>query len=340
MHQMSYSDEQLLRKKILSVDDDNFEKTAIEVFNFQYNNNETYKTYCNLLRINPTEISSIEKIPFLPIQFFKTQKIKTTSFIEEALFESSGTTGSINSKHFVKDLSIYEESFLQTFRRFYGNEKELCIIGLLPSYLERKNSSLVYMVDDLIKKSAQKNSGFYLYEHDKLKNILLENEAALQPTLLIGVTYALLDFAEENEMKLAYTTVMETGGMKGRRKELTRTQVHDTLILKLGVKKIHSEYGMTELLSQAYSNGDGIFKSPTYMRILTRSEDDPFKISANVSPEKKFTVGGINIIDLANLYSCSFIATDDYGKLYINKSFEILGRLENSDTRGCGLMLL
>jgi hypothetical protein len=337
---MNLMDETLLRDEILAVNDDNFEKVAIEVFNFQYNNNDIYKAYCNLLHVNTNEVNSIEKIPFLPIQLFKTKEIKTTVFEPAAIFESSGTTGSVNSKHFVKDLSLYEESFLQTFKQFYGNEKDYCIIGLLPSYLERKGSSLVYMVNDLIKKSTHKNSGFYLYEHEKLRAVLLENEAAKQPTILIGVTYALIDFAEQNEMQLQYSIVMETGGMKGRREELSRTQVHKILSSKLGVEKIHSEYGMTELLSQAYSKGDGIFQCPPYMRTLVRSEDNPLEVVAHFSPDKKYINGGINIIDLANLYSCSFIATDDAGKIYANKTFEIIGRLENSDARGCGLMIV
>jgi phenylacetate-coenzyme A ligase PaaK-like adenylate-forming protein len=337
---MTQTNEILLRNKILTVNDKNFDAIAIEVFNLQYSNNITYRSYCDILSINPAEIKTIEKIPFLPIQFFKTKEIKTTAFEPASIFESSGTTGSINSKHFVKDLSLYEESFLQTFRQFYGNEKDYCIIGLLPSYLERKGSSLVYMVNALIQKSTHKNSGFYLYEYEKLKSVLLENEAAKQPTILIGVTYALIDFAEQNEMQLQHTIVMETGGMKGRREELSRTQVHKILSSKLGISKIHSEYGMTELLSQAYSKGDGIFECPTYMRILIRSEDNPLEVIGHFSSEKKYFNGGINIIDLANLYSCSFIATDDAGKIYANKTFEIIGRLENSDARGCGLMIV
>jgi hypothetical protein len=336
---MSLPPETIMRNEILNCPDANFEEIALKVFNFQYLYNNMYRSYCNLLRINPTQITSIEKIPYLPIQFFKTKVIKTTSFVEEIIFESSGTTGSINSKHFVKEKALYEESYLKTFRQFYGQEDNYCIIGLLPSYLERQGSSLVYMVDDLIKKSAHKSSGFYLYDYEKLKAVLLENEAAKQPTILIGVTYALIDFAEKNEMHLAHTIVMETGGMKGRREELTRKEVHQILSSKLGLKHVHSEYGMTELLSQAYSKEKGIFNCPPYMRVLIRSEEDPFDICASVSANKFFQIGAINIIDLANLYSCSFIATDDLGKIYTDKSFEILARLENSDIRGCGLMI-
>ncbi len=337
---MNQNEDTLLRNKILTANDENFENLAIEVFNFQYKHNNTYKAYCDILRINTSEITSIEKIPFLPIQFFKTKEIKSTNFTEATIFESSGTTGSVNSKHFVKDLSLYEESFLQTFRQFYGNEKNVCIIGLLPSYLERQGSSLVYMVNDLIKKSTHANSGFYLYEHEKLKSVLQENEAAAQPTILIGVTYALIDFAEQNEMQLQHTTIIETGGMKGRKKELSKTQAHTILSSKLGVKKIHSEYGMTELLSQAYSKGNGIFQCPAYMRVMIRSNDDPIEVFAKNLSANECIIGNINIVDLANLYSCAFIATDDFGKLYHDNSFEILGRIANSETRGCGLMIV
>jgi phenylacetate-coenzyme A ligase PaaK-like adenylate-forming protein len=336
---MSLPQETILRNEILNCTDANFEEIALKVYNFQYLHNDMYRSYCNLLHINPSQISSIEKIPYLPIQFFKSKVIKTTHFEEEIIFESSGTTGSINSKHFVKEKALYEESYFKTFRQFYGDEKHYCIIGLLPSYLERQGSSLVYMVDDLIKKSAHKSSGFYLYDYEKLKAVLLENEAAKQPTILIGVTYALIDFAEKNSMQLQHTVVMETGGMKGRREELTRKEVHQILSSKLGLKHVHSEYGMTELLSQAYSTKNGIFNCPLYMRVLVRSEEDPFDICASISANKPFQIGAINIIDLANLYSCSFIATDDLGKIYADKSFEILGRLENSDIRGCGLMI-
>jgi Acyl-protein synthetase, LuxE len=337
---MSLPQEIILRTEILNCSEENFVEIALKVFNFQYLYNDMYRSYCNLLRINPAQITSIEKIPYLPIQFFKSKVIKTTHFEEEIIFESSGTTGSINSKHFVKEKALYEESYLKTFRKFYGDETNYCIIGLLPSYLERQGSSLVYMIDDLIKKSTHQASGFYLYDYEKLKAVLLENEAAKQPTILIGVTYALIDFAEKNSMQLQHTIIMETGGMKGRREELTRKEVHQILSLKLGLQHIHSEYGMTELLSQAYSKQHGIFNCPTYMRVLVRSEEDPFDISASVSTNKTFEMGAINIIDLANLYSCSFIATDDLGKIYADKSFEIMGRLENSDIRGCGLMIM
>ena len=339
---MASSEEQehQLRNDIFNVTENDFSATALRVFQFQYEGNELYRQYCDLLRICPEEVNSIEKIPFLPIQFFKTAKIKTRDFEETLHFESSGTTGSVNSRHYVKDPGIYEESFLKAFRKFYGDETKLCIIGLLPSYLERGNSSLVYMVDRLIRLSANENSGFYLYDFENLKTVLLKNEKASVPTLLIGVTYALLDFAEQYPMQLDHTIVMETGGMKGRREELSRTAVHEILKKQFSLKEIHSEYGMTELLSQAYSAGEGIFHCPQWMRVLVRKEDDPFLITANVPAGKKMENGAANIIDLANLYSCSFIATDDAAKIYPDKSFEIIGRLDNSDIRGCSLMLL
>ena len=318
----------------------NFTEQALEVFNFQYQHNNIYRAYCDILKINSEAINTLEKIPFLPIQFYKSKEIKTTDFESSIIFESSGTSGSINSKHFVKDLAVYEKSFLKNFSHFYGDEKQLCIIGLLPSYLERKRSSLVYMVDDLIKKSEHKSSGFYLYDHAKLKEVLLQNEKDLQPTILIGVTYALLDFAKENKLQLKNTIVMETGGMKGRREEMTRKEVHKILKENLGVNEVHAEYGMTELLSQAYSKRDGIFECPAWMRILIRKEDDPFEITPAENCKGIFCNGAVNIIDLANIYSCAFIATDDTGKLYKNNNFEITGRLENSDIRGCGLMIL
>ena len=325
---------------VFSCTAENFTEIALKVFQFQYQYNKVYKAYCDVLKINPLTITTIETIPFLPIQFYKNKKIITTDFYPDVIFESSGTTGSINSKHLVKDVAVYEQSFTTSFRQFYGDEKKLCIIGLLPSYLERTGSSLVFMVDDLIKKSDHKDSGFYLYNHEKLKEVLLKNEKELQPTLLIGVTYALLDFAEEHSLYLKHSIIMETGGMKGRRAEMSRKQVHEILKENLGVTTVHSEYGMTELLSQAYSNGEGIFESAEWMKILIRKEDDPFDISTAENCKSRPCNGAINIIDLANIYSCAFIATDDIGKLYANNQFEITGRLENSDIRGCGLMIM
>ena len=326
-----------MTKGIFDTTPSNFKERALETFVFQYQHNPTYRAYCNLLKVNTEEILELHQIPFLPIGLFKTTKINTGYFEAEAIFESSGTTGSINSKHFVKELALYEESFKNSFYQFYGNPKQYCILGLLPSYLEKGNSSLVYMVDQLIKESHHESSGFFLYDHKQLAQIIKQNEAVGQKTILIGVTYALLDFAEAFPMKLNHTIVMVTGGMKGRKKEITKTEMHELLRAKFQIEKVHSEYGMTELLSQAYSKADGIFETPQWMKILIREEDDP--LNTNPLSENE-TTGAINVIDLANKFSCSFIATEDRGKLYPNGSFEVLGRLEDSDIRGCGLMIL
>jgi len=327
-----------LDNKIFEVKDSNFTETALELFHFQYQNNAVYQQFCNTLPIDTNKIDDTGKIPFLPISFFKTHKIVSTTFTPAAIFESSGTTQTINSKHLVKDISIYEKSFSSAFKLFYGDVAEWCIIALLPSYLERKNSSLVLMADQLIKQSKHPESGFYLDEFSNLQQVLSALEKKGQKTLLIGVTFALLDFAEQYPMLLKNTIVMETGGMKGRRKEMTRVQVHQQLTTAFQCKHIHSEYGMTELLSQAYSNGEGMFNCPPWMKILIREEDDPFAV--HQQNEKTTITGAINVIDLANIYSCSFIATEDVGRLLPGGSFEVLGRMDNSDIRGCSLMVL
>ena len=329
-----------IENEIFGVTSASFETLALEIFLFQYNENKIYRQFCDALQIIPSAVKSIQQIPFLPIQFFKSKNICSTAFEPVAIFESSGTTGAINSRHLIKNIALYEESFYTSFQLFYGDIKDYCIVGLLPSYLERGNSSLVYMVNELVKKSSSVNSGFYLYDLEKLSRTLQQNEAAGKRTLLIGVTYALLDFAEKFPMQLKHTIVMETGGMKGRREEMTREEVHGQLQTRLGLTDIHSEYGMTELLSQAYSAHNGIFNCPPWMKILLRSEDDPFNIISTQQITKQYVTGVINVIDLANIYSCSFIATDDVGKLYSNNSFEVMGRLDNSDIRGCGLMFL
>ncbi|HUS02519.1 MAG TPA: hypothetical protein VMY77_12365 [Chitinophagaceae bacterium] len=311
---------------------------AIELFHFQYQNNGVYRRYADSLHVKPETVDTVTKIPFLPVQFFKTNTIKTTDFEPEIIFESSGTTQSVNSNHYVKNLALYKKCFTQCFELFYGPENEWCILALLPSYLERKNSSLITMTGELIKRTSHSLSGFYLNDHEKLHQTLLHNEILQQPTLLIGVTFALLDFTENYNMRLSNTVIMETGGMKGRREEMTRDEVHEILIKKSGVRHVHSEYGMTEILSQAYSRGNGIFKCPPWMKVFTRSEDDPFSIHTPSLSTKKTETGLINIIDLANIYSCAFIATDDMGKLHHNGSFEVLGRSDNSDIRGCSLM--
>jgi len=336
-----------LDKRIFAASADNFNALAIELFQFQYQNNTVYRQFCETLKVNINAVDSLQKIPFLPISFFKTHPVRTTEFDAAVIFESSGTTQStlpqtpvIKSSHFVKNLSIYRKSFMSCFEKFYGSPNHKCILGLLPLYLERENSSLVLMTEELIKASENKLSGFYLYDHEKLHRTLIHNELLKIPTLLIGVTYALLDFAEKYPMQLRNTTVMETGGMKGRREELTRQQVHEKLQKQLGLGLVHSEYGMTELLSQAYSKGDGIFHCPRWMKVLLRDEDDPFQIMMAADAEKKSLTGVMNIIDLANMYSCAFIATDDIGRLHANESFEVLGRMDSSDIRGCSLMAL
>ena len=326
--------------KIFGASAANFVETALTVFRYQYQHTPVYRQFTDALHISPVQVQKIEQIPFLPIQFFKTHIIAQDNIIPETVFESSGTTQSLNSKHYVQSLAIYRQSFLNAFEAFYGNIRDWCIIGLLPSYLERNNSSLVVMADELIKLSGHAESGFYLYDHEKLNALLQDLGQRGQKTLLIGVTFALLDFAEKYSLRLKNTVVMETGGMKGRREEWTREQVHAFLSHRLGVSEIHSEYGMTELLSQAYSRGNGVFFCPPWMKVLLREEDDPMAVNNTKLKEGKNKTGIINVIDLANIYSCSFIATDDVGRLHPNGGFEVLGRVDNSDIRGCSLMVL
>ena len=326
--------------KIFSVTEKGFRQLALDIFHFQYGANKVYNSYVNALGKTPSDVDEIEKIPFLPISFFKTDEIKTGKFNAEVIFKSSGTTQAINSQHHVIDVSIYTRSFTSAFERTYGNLNEWCILGLLPSYLEKGDSSLVYMVDSFIKQSQHAHSGFYLYDLDKLKETLLFLERSSQKTLLMGVTYALLDFADKfppdsYREPLKNTIIMETGGMKGRREELTRMEVYERLRKAFGNTEIHSEYGMTELLSQAYAKKEGRFQCPPWMRVLIRDDEDPLTVQSSgpgVMP------GAINIIDLANVNSCSFIATDDVGRLYADKSFEVLGRMDGSELRGCSLL--
>lgn len=329
-----------LEKKVFAASSENFDALAIELFQYQYSNNVIYRKYCDTLKVHIDEVDIISQIPFLPISFFKTHTIRTTEFEPEIIFESSGTSKTIHSKHHIKDYSLYRKSFTTCFKKFYGSPKQKCILGLLPSYLEKKNSSLVKMTEELITSSNNELSGFYLYDHEKLHRTLIHNELLRIPTLLIGVTYALLDFAEKHPMQLRHTIVMETGGMKGQREEMTRHEVHAELQTQLGLGLIHSEYGMTELLSQAYSKGDGIFHCPGWMKILIREEDDPLQVISAADIIEKPVTGALNIIDLANIYSCCFIATDDTGRLHANECFEVLGRLDSSDIRGCSLMVL
>jgi len=310
-----------------------FENSCIKVFQHQYNNNSIYQRFCNLIGVSRSSVKKIEHIPFLPIAFFKTEKIVSTTNRHEIIFSSSGTTGNTTSKHYVTNLSIYEESFNKGFEYFYGKISNYCILALLPSYLEREGSSLIYMTEKLIQQSSHTESGFYLNNISELVNTLIELEKKKQPTILIGVSFALLDLIESHSPTLKYTIVMETGGMKGRRKELIRSELHKTLSLGFNTKDIHSEYGMTELLSQAYSKGNGIFECPPWMKIFVRNTENALQLIGNGK------TGGINVIDLANINSCSFLATQDLGKVFTNNSFEILGRFDNSDIRGCNLLV-
>ncbi len=308
-----------------------FTEIALRIFLYQYSCNAIYKTFCDAVRRTPENVAIIPDIPFLPVQFFKTKEVVSGRFSPQAVFKSSGTTGSSTSRHCVKDLLLYEESFFRCFEEFYGPTKDLCILGLLPSYLERGDSSLVYMVDKLITQSGHPQSGFYLYEHEKLKATLMGLESSKQKTILFGVSYALLDFADAYPMALKHTTVIETGGMKGRKKEMTKNELYVQLKAAFSLHEIHSEYGMTELLSQGYAV-DGLYQTPPWIRVLLREETDPFSYS-NRS-------GAINVIDLANLYSCAFIATDDRGRMHDDGRFEVLGRLDHSDIRGCSQLVM
>lgn len=319
---------------IFSIENDKaFEALALETFYFQAENNLVYKEYLHYLNISPENIDSLNAIPFLPIQFFKSHNIVSNTNTIEQTFLSSGTTGVVQSKHLVTDVSLYQESYLRGFAHFYGDISEVVVLALLPSYLEREGSSLVYMVEDLIQKSEQPESGFYLNNLDELSEVLLDLESKNKKILLIGVSFALLDLIEKHQFSLKNTIVMETGGMKGKRREMIREELHSLLKAGFGVDAIHSEYGMTELLSQGYSKGDGVFNSPSWMKILIRDTEDPFALL----PIGK--TGGLNVIDLANRNSCSFIATQDLGKVLDDGSFEILGRFDNSDIRGCNLLI-
>lgn len=307
----------------------------MELFRFQAEQNALYKSFLAALNVAPSSIKKVQEIPFLPIELFKHHEVVTapaTAETAEKVFTSSGTTGANTSCHFVHELAVYEQSFLHGFQHFYGNPEAYCILALLPAYLERSGSSLVYMAQQLIERSGHASSGFYLHNISDLVATLARLEAAKTPTLLLGVTFALLDLAADNELELRHTVVMETGGMKGRRKEMVREEVHKLLSSGLGVAHVHSEYGMTELLSQAYSKGNGVFRCPPWMQVLARDTSDP----RTMQPAGR--TGGLNVIDLANVYSCAFLATQDLGRVYADGSFEVLGRFDNSDLRGCSLL--
>ena len=315
--------------------EDDFNALALKVFQYQYQCNATYHQYVSALKLNLNDITHYSQIPFLPIEFFKTQQVVCNDLSENAIcFSSSGTTGQITSKHYVNDISIYETSFAKGFEKFYGNPSDYCILALLPNYLERTGSSLVYMFNNLIEKSQHNLSGFYLNNLTDLVNTITTLKQTGQKTILLGVTYALLDLADLNVGLTDNFMVMETGGMKGRRKELLKEELHFILKTKFGISSIHSEYGMTELLSQAYSKGNGLFESPNWMKIMIRDINDPFTYVKNQKS------GGVNVIDLANINSCSFIETKDLGRINQDSNFEILGRFDTSDIRGCNLMAL
>lgn len=324
-----------IRQKLFTIaSEDDFNTLALGVFRFQLENNSVYGNFVKSLKTDPAAITHYSAIPFLPIEFFKTQQVVCGHVAPgDVVFSSSGTTGQVTSKHYVRDPDLYRESFLKGFELFYGDVRNYCILALLPSYLERSGSSLVYMFDELIKRSGHPASGFYLHNKDELIDTIHKEQRNNRNILLLGVTYALLDLAEEGLALNDRVMVMETGGMKGRRKEMIKEEVHAILKAQFGIGAIHSEYGMTELLSQAYSRKDGLFECPPWMRVLVRDANDPFTY---VRPGRG---GGINVIDLANLYSCSFIETKDLGKLHEHNRFEILGRFDNSDLRGCNLMI-
>ena len=310
-----------------------FKKQCLDIYNFQYENNMVYQNYCNMICEDPTDVNEINKIPFLPISFFKTKKILSTDNFEK-VFYSSGTTTNSRSKHFISSLKLYQKSFINNFKLNYSDITQYTILALLPNYYDNKDSSLIYMIEKLIKLSKSKESGFFLDDYINLSKKLIELDTKKEKkTILIGVPYALLDMIDFNQFQLNNTIIMETGGMKGKRKEMVRTELHEKLKRGFGVSKIHSEYGMTELLSQAYSKGDGIFKTPSWMRVIIRDIND----AQNLDFNKKS--GAINIIDLANYNSCSFIATDDMGKHVNDDEFELIGRVDNSDIRGCNLLV-
>lgn len=310
-----------------------FQDICLTIFHYQVACNPLYSRFISYLGVQPEKVRQVETIPFLPIEFFKNSRI-CTSPSEEVIFTSSGTTGQTAGKHYVANLHLYRESFFKAFELFYGKIDEYCILALLPSYLERRGSSLVLMADELIKRSTHPDSGFYLNDYSRLANTIKKLEAGKQKTLLLGVTYALLDLAEQFPMPLQHTIIMETGGMKGKRRELIRRELHTVLGNAFHAKTIHSEYGMTELLSQAYSKANGVFHCPPWMKVLVRDMNDP---KSFVGTGK---TGGINVIDLANMYSCPFIATQDLGRLLDTERFEVLGRFDNSDVRGCNLMVV
>lgn len=323
-----------LKSEIFRIKNDKqFNDLAIKIFNFQWKNVSIYQQFCQALKVEPLKVKHYSQIPFLPIDFFKSHEVLSQNFNHQIVFSSSGTTSSKNSKHFVHDLSLYEISFRKTFHQFFGSPNQYVIFALLPSYLERSGSSLIYMCEKLIEDSENDLSGFYLYNTDELLNKIELSKKMGKRVFLIGVTFALLELAEKNKLDLSEAIILETGGMKGRRKELVRDELHSILENSFSAKNIFSEYGMTELLSQAYFTEKKYFECPPWMKVLMRDTEDP------LSYINYGKTGGINVIDLANLYSCSFIATQDLGKAIDEQKFEVLGRYDNSDLRGCNLLV-
>ena len=322
-----------LYQQVFSVTPGSFSDLALQLFHFQYANNAIYRSYVDHLTVKPEKVTDVTQIPFLPIEFFKRHRVVTGSWEEERVFESSGTTGQVSSKHLVYDGDFYLDNCRLLFERAYGSLADYTVLALLPSYLERSGSSLIYMAEDFIKKSADKRSGFFLHNTEELVTLLTNLKKEGKKTLLLGVTFGLLDLAEKYQLDLSGTIVMETGGMKGRRKEMLRAEVHQVLKSAFNLEVIHSEYGMTELFSQAYSKGWGVFEPAGSMSVMMRDVNDPLTVSNNLRS------GGLNIIDLANVHSCCFIETKDLGKVHGDGSFEVLGRMDNSDIRGCNLML-
>ncbi len=328
-----------LKSRIFTIESEkDFNDLALDIFRFQWEHNPVYARFVGYLHkgFRPDSISHYRQIPFIPIDLFKTQKISVEGLPVQDYFMSSGTTsqGAVQSRHFLCDISLYEQCFSKAFRYFWGEPSDYVFLALLPNYLEQPHSSLIYMMKGLIAQSGQTESGFYLYDREKLAGKLQDLESQGRKTMLFGVSYALLDMAENCPMPLRHTVILETGGMKGRRKEMPKEELHQILCAAFQIEAVHSEYGMCELLSQAYSIGDGMrFQCPPWMKILIRQSQDPLRW------EEEGRSGGINVIDLGNMLSCPFIATQDLGRLYPDGSFSVLGRFDNSDIRGCNLMV-
>lgn len=322
------------KRNIFHLSEDTFEKNALDVFIFQSQFNSVYAKYLKLIGVDPASVTAIDQIPFLPIRFFKSNMVKTGDWHEEAIFYSSGTTGQQRSRQYVEDLKFYQKIAATIFKGFYSDLSEYAFLFLLPSYLERSGASLVFMAEHLKEAGGNKYSGFFLDNYDELYQRLLDLRRIGQKTILLGVTFALIDFAAQFSIDWPELIVMETGGMKGRSKELIRENVHDRLKRSFGVPYIHSEYGMTELTSQAYSMGDGWYTCPAWMKIQVRQINDPFTKAI------KGKTGVIQVIDLANISTCSFIETADLGRKTENGAFQVLGRMDNSEMRGCNLMYI